>query len=173
MDAAEEAVAAIVKARNGKPAKRAKGAKSQQVALNKGPTAPTVPAARNANGTFAKGNVPAAPFPPGVSGNPAGRTPMRDALTRLGDEADALYPGMKRTDAAALALWRKSCAGDVQAFREIADRTEGKVAQTVEVGNKPGQTLEVTIDARDVLTSAIARLAAGVEEGSGDSVPDE
>ena len=170
MDSAQERVAEIVAARKGK-APRRRSAKKPQVAL---PAAPAVPPARNPNGTFAKG-TPASgtPFVPGQSGNPAGRPRMASALIKAGEEVDLLFPNMPRVDAAALALWRKAMVGDVSAFKEIADRTEGKVAQTVEVGNKPGETFEVSAaDARDFLVGGIARLAAGIQEGAGDSEPE-
>lgn len=173
MDAAEAAVADILAARKAKQRKGAKGAKSQQVAPNRAPIAPIVPPARNANGTFAKGRHPDAGFAPGVSGNPAGRPRMASALIKAGEEVDALFPNMPRVDAAALALWRKAMVGDVSAFKEIADRTEGKVAQTVELGNKPGETFEVSAaDARDAFAGRIASLAARVAQGGSDSQPE-
>lgn len=163
VDANEKAVAAIVKARKGKRG----SAKKPRVA----PAAPAVLPARNADGTFAKG-TPApcgTPFVPGQSGNPAGRPRMASALIKAGEEVDALFPDMPRVDAAALALWRKAMHGDVTAFKEIADRTEGKVSQPVEVGNKGGEAFEVNANgsAAERLASVLAGIAAREAAGAG------
>ena len=166
MGSAEDRVAEIVAARSGKPAR---SADKPQVGA---PAAPTVPPTRNADGTFAKGNVPAAPFPPGVSGNPSGRPRMAAALVKAGGEVDVLFPNMHRVDAAALALWRKAMVGDVSAFREIADRTEGKVTQSVEVGNKDGEAFEVNANGSPAERLACALAGIAAREAAGESDED-
>lgn len=71
------------------------------------------------------------PFQPGQSGNPAGRPksrPFKEAIDRalksVGDDSDAL-------EAIATALLVKARAGDIAAIKELADRLDGKVAQTI------------------------------------------
>lgn len=63
---------------------------------------------------------------PGQSGNPGGRPKtkqVRDALQKLVNEL-GLEPAVR-------AIYAKAINGDVSAFREIADRLDGKVAQPV------------------------------------------
>jgi hypothetical protein len=79
-------------------------------------------------------------FQPGQSGNPTGKPkqkPLRDALLlaiKRVDKDDKI-----KLNAMAEALVEKALAGDVMAFREIADRVEGKVAQqTIVTGDEDG-----------------------------------
>jgi hypothetical protein len=63
---------------------------------------------------------------PGQSGNPGGRPKtkqVRDALQKLVNEL-GLEPAVK-------AIYAKASEGDVSAFKEIADRLDGKVAQPI------------------------------------------
>jgi hypothetical protein len=63
---------------------------------------------------------------PGQSGNPGGRPKtkqVRDALQKLVNEL-GLEPAVR-------AIYTKAAEGDVAAFREIADRLDGKVAQPI------------------------------------------
>lgn len=68
------------------------------------------------------------PFPKGVSGNPAGRPKkalLSDALRR---QLAIAVPGMSektQAEAIAAALISEAIAGNVQAAREVGDRTEG------------------------------------------------
>jgi hypothetical protein len=77
----------------------------------------------------------------GMTNNPSGKpaTPIKDALRKL---MKSKKPGdpLKRTYAEiiAQAAIDKAEAGDMSAFREINDRSEGKVSQEVEMtGNTP------------------------------------
>lgn len=81
--------------------------------------------------TFKKGQSgnPGGRWKPGVSGNPGGRPksrPFKEALDRIlkarghGSTEDGL-------DAIAAAMVAKAETGDVAAYKEIADRYEGKV----------------------------------------------
>jgi len=68
---------------------------------------------------------------PGQSGNPAGRPkskPFKDALQAIMDK-----PGMLEKTAAALVA--RSHTGDVGATKEIADRLDGKVTDTLETNS--------------------------------------
>ncbi len=63
---------------------------------------------------------------PGQSGNPGGRPkrkPLTDAIMRIIDAVGA--------DKFAAAVAAKAELGDIAAFREMADRLEGKVAQPI------------------------------------------
>ena len=65
---------------------------------------------------------------PGESGNPAGRPkskPFKDALQAILDNPDQLAK-------TAAALVARSHTGDVGAIKEIADRLDGKVTDTLE-----------------------------------------
>ena len=63
---------------------------------------------------------------PGQSGNPGGRPKtkqVRNALQKLVDEL-GLEPAVR-------AIYTKATEGDVSAFKEIADRLDGKVTQPI------------------------------------------
>ncbi|KKN33642.1 hypothetical protein LCGC14_0801810 [marine sediment metagenome] len=65
---------------------------------------------------------------PGQSGNPNGRPPNVKYISEgLREYLEAHPDELKKMIAAAV---KKSMAGDIQAFREVADRTEGKVTET-------------------------------------------
>lgn len=84
----------------------------------------------------------------GLVGN---RNGVKDLPKPISDALRKYYlcdPKRKRLDALIGGLAKKANAGDVQAFREIADRIEGKVITQVSVSNT-----NLTIDA-DLLTEA-------------------
>jgi len=71
------------------------------------------------------------PFKPGQSGNPGGRPKdkaFRDALSIAVNRADG---DATRLAKIAEVLVRKALEGDMAAIREIADRLDGKPAQSV------------------------------------------
>jgi hypothetical protein len=77
------------------------------------------------------------PFPKGVSGNPAGRPKsitLSEAFRRQLAQID-LSDKKKRTFAEVIAerMCLAAAGGDVAAAREIADRTEGKPKQAIDV----------------------------------------
>jgi hypothetical protein len=82
-------------------------------------------------------------FQPGQSGNPTGRpknyvlTDMLNAICREIEPKSAKTYGQL----AAEALLNKAFRGDVQAFRELADRTEGKPRQQMELTGAQGSPL--------------------------------
>lgn len=77
------------------------------------------------------------PFQPGQSGNPSGY--KREAKFRAAlDRAIAQDDG-KRLRGAAEKLLDLASAGESWAVKELADRLDGKPAQTVDVGNKDGE----------------------------------
>jgi hypothetical protein len=89
------------------------------------------------DGKFAPGNKVGNRFKKGASGNPQGRpklTLLSEALRA--QLAEEMPDASERTYAEAIAerLCKEAAmAGNVQAAREIADRTEGKPKQTLDV----------------------------------------
>lgn len=93
---------------------------------------------RDAGGKFAPGNSHA--FRPGESGNPAGRPKsitLSEALRReLAKDAPAEEgkpAGETYAERIAAMLCAEAAKGNVRAATEIADRTEGKPRQSVDV----------------------------------------
>lgn len=84
---------------------------------------------------FEKGNKSGRKFQPGKSGNPGGR-PRVKLLSQAYKEALGKLDPRSRQETSRLiatALVRKARKGDVKAAIELADRTEGKAQQHVEV----------------------------------------
>ena len=66
---------------------------------------------------------------PGQSGNPKGRPPRKpitEGLQAIFDQLDK-----KQTEEYSKALWKKAAMGDIAAYKEVADRVEGRVPQSV------------------------------------------
>jgi hypothetical protein len=91
------------------------------------------------------------PFQPGQSGNPGGRpknTPYTDAHRKIA-ETPIKDIAIKPTDTVAVAqakrLALKGYKGDVRSAQECANRTEGRVTQSVELSNPNGQTFEIIV----------------------------
>ncbi len=75
-------------------------------------------------------------FKPGVSGNPGGRPKTRilaEMLSAIGNEIEP-KSGKVFFQVAAEALVRKVFRGDIGAFKEFADRIDGRATQHVELG---------------------------------------
>ncbi len=88
------------------------------------------------DGTFAPGNKLGNRFKPGASGNLKGRPKLTLLSEALRAELAAAMPGADErsyAEAIAAALIAAAIKGDVAAAREIADRTEGKARQQVDV----------------------------------------
>ncbi len=116
---------------------------------------------RDASGRFTKGN-PAA-FQPGQSGNPAGRPKsitLSEALrTQLSQPVPNDAKGRTFAEVIALRVCVKAAVqGDVSAAREIADRTEGKPRQSVDVDMKVSDWRELAranhLSEQDVIREA-------------------
>lgn len=89
---------------------------------------------RKAGGKFAPGNPHG--FKPGQSGNPAGRpksVTLSEAIRLELAKADPGNPDATRAEKIAEVLVTAATAGDIQAAKEIADRTEGRPRQAVDV----------------------------------------
>lgn len=91
---------------------------------------------RRRDGKFAPGNQEGKKFEAGISGNPLGR-PRRTKLTEalIAKLAESVPAGGELTiaDHLALALIKEGMSGNVAAIREIADRTEGRPKQQLDV----------------------------------------
>jgi hypothetical protein len=87
------------------------------------------------NGQFAPGNKLGNRFKPGETGNPAGRpkrTKLTEALTAKMAEIAPEAVEETIAERVAQALIDEALKGNVQAIREIGDRTEGKPRQTLD-----------------------------------------
>lgn len=82
-------------------------------------------------------------FKPGQSGNPGGKPKSKiltDSLRLCLDEKDA--KGITNAEKLARALVDRALTGDVSAYREIADRIEGKSPLEADVRVLDRQSLE-------------------------------
>jgi hypothetical protein len=96
------------------------------------------------------------PWQPGQSGNPGGRPkkkPVTDELERLLEQEAPHAKGKTWAAAIAEALLKKARKGDVRAIAELANRIEGKPAQTAQV------SLDVGAEVIENLNSARKRMA--------------
>jgi len=57
---------------------------------------------------------------------------------------------LSRREIAAEAIWGKAEAGDVQAFKEVADRMEGKPAQPHSIGGDPDNPVQLEVNVKIV-----------------------
>lgn len=92
----------------------------------------------------ASGN-PDRQFKPGTSGNAGGRprkAPITDELRRILEHE----PNARK---AAWALFKLALKGNVSAFREIADRVEGKSTERVEWTGADGEAIQFKSDNLD------------------------
>ena len=67
----------------------------------------------------------------------------RDVEQEAGDEAGAVERGMRELTKQFVI---KAKDGDLAAFREIADRTEGKSTQAIELGGPDGEPLRALLN---------------------------
>lgn len=116
------------------------------------------------------------PWKPGQSGNPGGRPrrkPISDAYTAILEAQDA--KGVTGAQMIALAMFQQALKGNVQAVREITDRVEGALRQSVDVvfGSMTDEELEEWI--AEHLTNAGGGAdggqAAGDEPGGDPETP--
>lgn len=75
------------------------------------------------------------PWPKGVSGNPGGRPKTKVLSQAYRDQLEQVVPGGPQggtfAEKIAEALATKALKGDVQAAREVADRSEGRAQQSI------------------------------------------
>jgi hypothetical protein len=91
---------------------------------------------QTAIGKFTPGNKIGNRFQKGETGNPNGRPKLTKLTEALREQLTELNPdATEETNAEAIArvLIREAISGNVQAAREIADRTEGKPKQAIDL----------------------------------------
>lgn len=124
------------------------------------------------NGQFAPGNTAGNRFKPGESGNPKGRprrTKLSEALAEQLAEAMPKQPEETIAEGVAQALIKRALLGDVAAIREIADRTEGKPRQAVDLNANLVDWRELAkangLSLNDVLSEAQRIIESGIDSG--------
>lgn len=117
------------------------------------------------------------PWPKGVSGNPTGRPKASVVLSEAYRRALAEPLPNDKTGATvaagiAHALVMAALDGDVSAARELADRTEGKARQAIDVAMSLLDWRQMAesqgLSPEDVLTEARLLLVESADDSSGD-----
>jgi hypothetical protein len=123
---------------------------------------------------FPPGNKIGQQFPPGVSGNPSGRPKLTKLTEALREQLAEIAPNAPERTVAeviARALIREAVSGNVQAAREIADRTEGKPKQAIDldlqISDWRTEAQKYGLSEADILTEAKLLIAESVND-SGD-----
>lgn len=140
-------------------------------------TAKQQTANKRSNGQFAPGNKLGNRVPPGASGNPKGRPKLTLLSEAIRAQLAESAPDMdERTYAEVIAekLCTEAANGNVNAAREIADRTEGKAKQQVDVDLSIFDWRELArargLNEQDVLREAQRLIAESVADSGGASV---
>jgi hypothetical protein len=126
-------------------------------------------------GKFPPGNKIGKQFPRGVSGNPNGRpklTKLTEALREQLAEEMPSAPERTVAEAIARALIKEAVSGNVQAIREIGDRTEGKPMQKVDldvqVKDWRTEAQKYGVTEQDVIREAKLLIAESIDGSSGE-----
>ena len=87
------------------------------------------------------------PFKKGISGNPSGRPKsavcIPDLLREIGSQIDE-PTGLTKLEAVLIQVWEMALTGNLKAIEWIADRTEGKVLQPVNLNeSRPLEIIRV------------------------------
>jgi hypothetical protein len=83
---------------------------------------------------------------PGQSGNPSGRPKKLHITDAIRAELEREGPdGIPNDEAIARVLVELARTGNMEAIREIADRTEGKARQRIESGSEGGAGIPVSL----------------------------
>jgi hypothetical protein len=127
------------------------------------------------NGKFSPGNKIGNRFKKGESGNTSGRprlTRLTDALREQLAEINPDAPEETIAEQIARALISEAKIGNVQAIREIGDRTEGKPKQAIDLDLeiKDWRTLakNYSLSEQDVIDEARILLAESFDDSSGE-----
>ncbi len=128
---------------------------------------------QTAKGKFSPGNKIGKQFPPGVSGNPSGRpklTKLTEALREQLAEINPDAPEETVAEQIARALISEAKTGNVQAVREIADRTEGRPKQAIDLDLQVSdwRTLakNYSLNEQDVIREAKLLIAESFDDSS-------
>ena|SRR5690242_9624082 len=87
------------------------------------------------------------PFPKGVSGNPSGR-PKKLEITKIYEQILRSTDNKKAIKDSVLSVLKSKRMATVLLLREMAERTEGKVTQPVDMEVSGKLTLESVLEAR-------------------------
>jgi hypothetical protein len=127
------------------------------------------------NGKFPPGNKIGNRFPKGETGNPNGRpklTKLTEALREQLAEEMPNAPERTVAEAIARALIKEAVSGNVQAIREIGDRTEGKPMQKVDldvqVKDWRTEAQKYGVTEQDVIREAKLLIAESIDGSSGE-----
>ena len=114
---------------------------------------------KNSGGTVANQTRKLKPWKPGQSGNPGGR-PRRDAISAALRQQLAIQASDDRSvaDVVAAALIKRALRGDVRAIREVADRTEGRPRQQLEIETRATVDHEPQLDLDRLTIEQLAQL---------------
>ncbi len=126
-------------------------------------------------GKFPLGNKVGKQFPKGVSGNPNGRPKLTRLTDALREQLAEAMPGApERTIAEQIArtLIREAIGGNVQAIREIGDRTEGKPKQAIDldlqINDWRTEAQKYGLSEADILAEARLLIAESAIDSSGE-----
>ena len=124
---------------------------------------------------FPPGNKVGKQFPKGQSGNPQGRpklTRLTDALRQQLAETSPDATEETQAEQIARTLIREAISGNVQAAREIGDRTEGRAKQAIDLDLQINdwRTLaqNYSLNEQDVINEARLLLAESIDDSSGE-----
>jgi hypothetical protein len=126
-------------------------------------------------GKFPPGNKNGNQFPKGVSGNPNGRprlTKLTESLRRLIAETNPHAHEETIAETIAQTLVTMALAGDIAAIKEVADRTEGKPKQAIDLDVFQDWRTEAQrygLSERDVLNEARLLIAESDIDSSGEA----
>jgi hypothetical protein len=130
---------------------------------------------QTADGKFAPKNKIGNRFPKGVSGNPSGRqklTRLTDALRQQIAETNPDADDQTVAEQIAQTLIKLAISGDVQAIKEIGDRTEGKPKQSLDLDLQINdwRTLaqSYSLSEQEVIDEARILLAESIDDSSGE-----
>jgi hypothetical protein len=128
---------------------------------------------QTATGKFAPGNKTGNRFKKGETGNPNGRprlTRLTDALREQLAEINPDAPEETIAEQIARALISEAKSGNVQAIREIGDRTEGKPKQAIDLDLQINdwRTLakNYSLNEEDVIREAKLLIAESIDDPS-------
>jgi hypothetical protein len=130
---------------------------------------------QTADGKFAPKNKIGNRFPKGVSGNPSGRqklTRLTDALRQQISETNPTAPEETVAEQIAQTLIKLAISGDVQAIKEIGDRTEGKPKQSLDLDLQINdwRTLaqSYSLSEQEVMNEAKLLIAESINDSGGE-----